>query len=199
MFVPDVFWWCPSVCWLVFAPGQTKDTQLGGSGSCSESTYDIHLVISFTLGGDILLSSTKNQEAMEEGITWTRVFSTFRNISTFLSIRDGFWRSNLRLWAHMRWAWLESESAFRYDQINTCNPLSSLLSTDSPALFTLELVGRSQDVTEGTSCLEVQEAFSLSEQISHPRIIRGWTILLQQLHLSVTKTYTLGLMSVYRL
>lgn len=29
--------------------------------------------------------------------TWTKFFSTFRNISTFLSIREGFCRSNLRL------------------------------------------------------------------------------------------------------
>lgn len=61
---------------------------------------------------------------------------------------------------------------FRFDQINTCSLPSSLLSSDSPALFTLELVGRPQDVTKGTSCLEVEEAFSLNgEQISKPKFI----------------------------
>lgn len=35
--------------------------------------------------------------AISQGHTCTKFFSTFKNISTFLSIREGFWRSKRRL------------------------------------------------------------------------------------------------------
>lgn len=40
-------------------------------------------------------STSLCQESL--GHTWTKFFSTFKNISTFLSILEGFCRSNLRL------------------------------------------------------------------------------------------------------
>lgn len=51
------------------------------------------------------------------GHTWTKFFSTFKNISTFLSIREGFCRSNLRLWViDIQW---DVVAAVHYSTVQT--------------------------------------------------------------------------------
>lgn len=99
--------------------------------------------------------------------TWTRVFSIVMNISTFLSILDGFCRSNLLLkkYRHIKIKYI-SITALRTTECNSLsqNSSSPFLRFYSPALLTFELVCRTQNVAKGSSRFEVQKDLCLEWQ-----------------------------------
>lgn len=123
---PGVSWWCLWAYWPVSAryPVTKRQSVWSNSYSAKETRqnqkwfmekYSLIWRINDQINNRVSLMCSSDG-------TWTRFFSTFRNISTFLSIREGFWRSNLRLTGERRealkWSFKHPWSQLQKNNLN---------------------------------------------------------------------------------
>lgn len=98
-------------------------------------------------------------------LTCTRDFSIVINISTFRSILDGFWKSNLRLPGNQTGVTHETGTQPKPTFGSSQKSLRrSARRKPLPSLIALELVGCSQDVAQSPPGLKVQKTFHLQRE-----------------------------------
>lgn len=100
-------------------------------------------------------------------VTWISAPSIVSNISTFLSVLDGFCKSNLRLYRQGEEQRDIKDTVNRYhtNAEQVCEGKHFETATHEawypPALLSLELVGSAKNVAESTPWSQVQEALCL--------------------------------------